>query len=131
MPRRAPSPCREARCAALVDSKVGYCPTHLEEHNRHSKHRHRRYNKARFLDAKENELNRFYRTSTWRKLRTAYISQSPLCEHCTLRNRVTVGTMVDHIHERRDGGDDLDMSNLQTLCHRCHAHKTAEERNKR
>ena len=135
MPRRAPSPCREARCAALVDSKVGYCKQHIRAHEAQAKakakHRHRKYNKVRSSDDKEKGLNRFYGTASWKKLRNAYIAKVPLCQHCTLRGKVTEGAMVDHIIERRDGGESLDMSNLQTLCFRCHAYKTAEERNKR
>ena len=131
MPKRAPMPCRTQRCPKVVDSRIGYCDIHLEEHNRSQKGRHRRYNQARSLDPGEAKLARFYQTAAWHKIRTAYMSQSPLCEHCTLRNRVVVGTMVDHIEERRDGGADLDMSNLQTLCHRCHSTKTAEERRRR
>jgi 5-methylcytosine-specific restriction protein A len=131
MPRRAPSPCREQRCPELVDSSVGYCKQHLRAHKAQAKQRHRKYNKARASNEDERSLQRFYRTASWRNIRAAYITKSPLCELCTLRNRVVVGTVVDHIIERRDGGDDLDMANLQTLCHRCHTVKTNEERSKR
>lgn len=128
MPRRANRPCRAQNCPKVHDTKEGYCPVHLEEHIRNQRPRNRRYNKDRSLNKDEYKLSRFYSTTAWKRLREAYITREPLCEHCTLRGRVAVGTMVDHIHERRDGGASLDMNNLQTLCHRCHAQKTADER---
>jgi 5-methylcytosine-specific restriction endonuclease McrA len=38
---------------------------------------------------------------------------------------------VDHIVERKDGGADYDLRNLQTLCGSHHTEKTLEERRKR
>jgi 5-methylcytosine-specific restriction endonuclease McrA len=35
---------------------------------------------------------------------------------------------VDHIVEIQDGGQEFDPANLRTLCHRCHAAKTAARR---
>ena len=66
----------------------------------------------------------------WEKLRAAYISESPICEHCASRG-ITTGPKesrleVDHIIPFH-GIDDplrLDWGNLQTLCRRCHAIKT-------
>ena len=144
MPRRAPSPCKGTRCPKLVDSKVGYCEEHLREHEQKvsdyqkeykkknkNNGRNTAYYKKRSSDATENDLNKFYGRSNWKKLRSAYIAKSPLCEHCMLLDRVTPASMVDHIVERRDGGSDYDMDNLQSLCHRCHARKTKAERDKR
>ncbi len=39
--------------------------------------------------------------------------------------------VVDHIVEIKDGGDKYNKSNLQTLCIKCHAVKTEEEKRKR
>lgn len=36
--------------------------------------------------------------------------------------------IADHIHERRDGGAELDVANGMTLCAACHSRKTAEAR---
>ena len=135
MPRRAPTACREHRCPNLVDAKVGYCKDHIRAHEaamaKRSKVRHRKYNKQRDSSPEEVELQRFYRTGAWRRVRNDYLARSPLCEHCAMRSRVTVGSIVDHIAERRDGGDSFDQDNMQTLCASCHQHKTNDERGKR
>jgi 5-methylcytosine-specific restriction endonuclease McrA len=38
-----------------------------------------------------------------------------------------LATEVDHIVALRDDGDPFDLANLQPLCHRHHAAKTARE----
>ena len=48
-----------------------------------------------------------------------------LCERC-LPERVTVATVVDHIHPLALGGTDED-SNTRNLCDECHAVVTAEQ----
>ena len=82
--------------------------------------------------------NTFYHTTVWRKVRKLYINTNPLCEECARQGITTPGTMVDHIKpiNREDPykthfgnyGEPLDESNLQTLCERCHAKKSAKER---
>ena len=61
--------------------------------------------------------------SNWAKLRQSILKRDGyLCQiagpGCTM-----LATEVDHITH----GDDHDPSNLQALCHRCHAAKTASE----
>lgn len=61
----------------------------------------------------------------WQKLRAAFLLENPLCVKCSERDLVEAATDVDHIIAHR--GDDslrLDASNLQSLCHSCHAKKT-------
>lgn len=131
MPKSAPRPCRTRGCPLTTDTKEGYCKDHLKEAQRESRHRHRRYDKRRSENPEERKLNRFYKTQHWRKLRDTYIAKNPTCALCARLGRLTVGTVVDHIVERRDGGEDLNQTNLQTLCHRCHTIKTYEEKRKR
>ena len=130
-PKRAPRPCRHRGCPSVVDNKEGFCDDHMREHRRETKARHRRYNQKRQSSPEERELQRFYRTPAWRNIRKSYITDNPLCHLCSQLGRLTVGTVVDHIVERRDGGENFNYSNLQTLCHRCHTVKTQEERKKR
>ena len=62
----------------------------------------------------------------WRRIRNAVLAAEPLCPHCCSRvGRVTAAVSVDHIVPLPEG--DHDPQNLQPLCSRCHAIKTAKE----
>ena len=60
----------------------------------------------------------------WAKLRAAKVNADPMCEIC----RAAPATEVDH-KQPVDARPDLrlEWSNLQSLCHPCHARKTARE----
>jgi len=64
------------------------------------------------------------------QIRASVLSANPLCAKCSERNRITAATEVDHIVPLHKGGTD-DLDNLQSLCHDCHAEKTAAEQGKR
>ena len=49
-----------------------------------------------------------------------------LCQMCLARGVLEMAVEVDHIVPLHQGGTD-DASNLQALCHDCHATKTATE----
>lgn len=55
----------------------------------------------------------------WQKIRAKHLVQYPLCARCG-----ALATDVDHIRPLNAGGTNDD-DNLQSLCHSCHAHKTA------
>ena len=61
----------------------------------------------------------------WRRLRAAYLGRNPFCVHCEARGLLVGATDVDHILAKRKGGTDH-KTNLQALCHACHARKTAK-----
>jgi 5-methylcytosine-specific restriction protein A len=65
----------------------------------------------------------------WRKLRTSFLADNPLCIHCHTANKVTPATDVDHIIRHQGTTDPLfwEIDNLQALCHSCHSRKTAHE----
>lgn len=67
----------------------------------------------------------FYGTTAWRKFRNMYIRKHPLCEMCRRDGRLEAACLVDHIKEIKDGGARLSEDNVQSLCSRCHARKTA------
>jgi len=54
----------------------------------------------------------------WQKLRAMVLARSPLCVRCQ-----EPATDVDHVIAKSLGGTD-ELSNLQTLCHKCHSRKT-------
>ena len=59
-------------------------------------------------------------------LRARTLRANPLCVTCQRKGRLTAAAEVDHITPLHKGGTD-DSSNLQGLCHPCHADKTAAE----
>jgi len=67
----------------------------------------------------------FYHSPTWRKFRKSYLIMNPLCVICDNQGKVTEATVLDHKRRIKDGGHHWDESNLQGLCKRCNAIKTA------
>ena len=76
---------------------------------------------------RDREASRFYSSDRWRKLRAAKLSRNPLCEECARQSKHTPATMVDHIQPIKQGGQALDMDNLQSLCWSCHSAKSIKE----
>ncbi|MGA0081716.1 MAG: HNH endonuclease [Ilumatobacteraceae bacterium] len=76
-----------------------------------------------------NYRNPLYNTTAWRRLRAAVLREQPLCVHCTETGATTLAQMVDHIFPVRLGGDMWALDNLQPLCNKCHARKSAREQN--
>lgn len=80
----------------------------------------------------------FYWSAVWRRKRAAYVRDNPLCRHCEAQGIVTPTQEVDHIKpinpldafDTQNGkyGEPLDDDNLQGLCKRCHASKTAKSK---
>ena len=64
----------------------------------------------------------------WVKLRKKILVRDHyMCQVCKQAGIVTPATEVDHRIPKSRGGSD-DPSNLQSICQRCHAEKTAKER---
>jgi 5-methylcytosine-specific restriction protein A len=112
MPTRASRPCRKAGCPALVDN--GFCESHRKTENA-NRERWRGTASSRGYD------------SEWRRLRLqALIRDKHICQHCLAAGRATSADEVHHIlkiathpHLR------LVLTNLISLCKRCHAKLTA------
>jgi 5-methylcytosine-specific restriction protein A len=73
----------------------------------------------------------FYSCSAWIKLRNYKRLLSPLCEHCEKLGLIIPYHTIDHIKPISEGGEPLNLDNLQTLCKQCHAIKTGKETSKR
>lgn len=70
----------------------------------------------------------FYQSPEWRALvRDIKRQRGAWCERCGSTDRV----IADHIQERKDGGADLDPENIELLCGKHHAAKTAAARGAR
>lgn len=82
--------------------------------------------------------SRFYYTAQWKRLRITHLMKEPLCRHCNEKGIVTPAVDIDHIipinpHNAWDYdgvryGSPVSSSNLQSLCKKCHAKKTAASR---
>lgn len=70
----------------------------------------------------------FYQSRKWRSLRSLKLQQTPLCEQCGRKGILTPAQMVDHIVPINKGGAPLDLGNLQSLCNKCHAAKSAKDK---
>jgi len=79
----------------------------------------------------------FYNTSTWKQIRETHINGSTVMpDGFVLSNKYCVECYpllvpmhaVDHKERRKAGGED-DLSNLQSLCVKHHASKSAREAN--
>jgi 5-methylcytosine-specific restriction endonuclease McrA len=72
--------------------------------------------------ARDPERSHFYQSAVWRGARARHLRDHPNCVVCS-----QPANFVDHIVPRSEGGADLDPSNLQSMCRRCHGQKTQAE----
>jgi 5-methylcytosine-specific restriction endonuclease McrA len=70
----------------------------------------------------------FYNSTTWRKARRIYLNEHPFCAICLQKGVYKKATVVDHIIPIRKGGERLNPENFQSLCHSCHARKSAKDK---
>ena len=69
-----------------------------------------------------------YRSAAWRAMVKAIKrKRGDHCERCGSTHRV----IGDHIVEIKDGGAELDETNVELLCQACHNRKTAQARARR
>lgn len=74
------------------------------------------------------ESDALYKTGAWRALRTQQLRRAPLCAECLRAGKIVPATEVDHITPHKgDVNLFFDAKNLQSLCKKCHARKTARE----
>lgn len=79
----------------------------------------------------QGKVGGFYSSSIWIKVRDLKRRLNPICEECERNNIITPYHTIDHIKPIAEGGEWLDLDNLQTLCDKCHRVKTAKEVHKR
>lgn len=112
MPLSAPKPCGD--CGVLVRDGTARCAKHKVQ-------------AGSFADTRRGTRHERGYGKEWDKLRQVALSRDKhLCQACLQSGAVTVGTHVDHVRPKSQGGSD-DMSNLQTLCAQCHKTKTQRE----
>lgn len=117
MPARLKRACRYSGCAGTTTHRSGYCEKHQPTESSWSPWQRK----------KGSSSQRGY-GSDWRKLRSMILERdNHLCQEHLKQGVIKAGHHVDHIVPKAQKGTD-EPSNLQTLCHSCHAHKTATER---
>lgn len=70
----------------------------------------------------------FRSSAVWQQVRSKKLNLNPICEKCSLRNKIRKAEEVDHIIPLHKGGHRTILSNLQSLCNICHREKTRKER---
>ena len=81
----------------------------------------RHKDKERQYNASRPARHGFYASPEWRRVRDWYRSRYPLCEECQRQGRVTAAELVHHKREISQGGELLDVDNLESLCRSCHS----------
>jgi 5-methylcytosine-specific restriction protein A len=115
MPRKPLLPCRHPGCPRLSDQS--YCEIHRRQNKSQAD---REYNKNR----RNQELQAFYDSPQWRRMRAIKIKCTPYCEECYRQGSISEAKIVDHILPIKDCPDRrLDLTNLQSLCLSCHNKK--------
>ena len=110
--------CLSGGCGVLVEQ--GYCEQHAKERNHKSNHAPGRA-----------AARAWYNTRQWQTLRALHIDQHPICEHCKAKGVIKQADHVDHKLSRTLCPDrELDGTNLQSLCIKCHAKKSSREQNR-
>lgn len=67
-----------------------------------------------------------YNTATWKRLRLAHLSLSPVCVGCQAMGILTPANTVDHVVPMSDGGPAFPAHDgLASYCPPCHGAKTA------
>lgn len=67
-----------------------------------------------------------YNSDTWKRLRRAHLSLSPLCVGCEAMGRLSPANTVDHVRPISDGGPAFPgHDGLASYCGPCHSAKTA------
>ncbi len=114
MPLKPKKPCSYPGCSKLVQS--GYC----------DRHKPKRVPVKRTKQEKQpyHELYDY----KWSKASKTHLNQYPLCIECSLDDKLTPATLVDHITPHA-GNKQLfwDRDNWQGLCAPCHGRKSYKE----
>ena len=105
---------KRCKCGTVIPIQIKRC-------DECDKQRHLLYDKTN----RNQESKKFYGSKEWQRVRYLVLNANPFCVVCRIP-----ATLVDHIIPIRDGGDRLNLNNLQPMCSKCHAIKTSNERNR-
>lgn len=83
------------------------------------------YPKTRTNKGYQSSNDPFYQTKEWKAFRRNYLNTYPLCTICDEHDEVVEATVLDHRIPINKGGAKWDYNNLQGLCKKHNAIKTA------
>jgi HNH endonuclease. len=124
MPSKPKRPCIKPGCPNLTSER--YCKDHAHLAEQQQRDRHKQYDTYQ----RDKQTAAFYRSVAWKRVREQRLMMDHgLCQECLRKQRIAQATEVDHVIPIRVRWDlRLTISNLRSLCHRCHMIKTAEDR---
>jgi len=111
--------CKAVGCRSLVDKRGTYCSIHSHKQREDDERKLQWFNNSKY----RNDWTELYNSARWRKERSEYLKENPVCVSCGAD-----ATVVDH-HTAHRGDETLfwDHNNFQGLCDSCHNHKTLME----
>lgn len=89
--------------------------------------------RRRMADPRTARAQRLRNTARWQTFRSLWLDEHPFCVLCEAEGRVASATQVDHVVALRRFDVDamydacFDPANVQGLCIKCHAAKSARE----
>lgn len=131
MTQRPLRKCKKGGCISVT--RNGYCDEHIEYGEKLKANRSRRYDKSKRRHEDNEKYYDFYHGKQWVAMSAAIKRRDKyLCQMCLPLKRFSNADVTDHKVELKDDWSKrLDPTNLWSLCHGCHAIKTAEEKRKR
>jgi 5-methylcytosine-specific restriction protein A len=107
MPHSMMKPCSYPGCSTLVAH--GRCAEHP------------------YADMHIHENQKLYNTQRWKKISANQLRKDPWCAECLRGGYYMPAVEVDHIVPHRGDPIMFYVGPFQSLCHICHARKTASE----
>lgn len=130
--------CRYPGCHAMVKYPHHYCKQHFEHEaeylasrmkwarSRQKSYVHRYNTVTRNRNKVKQDQYNFYRTKQWQDLRQMVLGRDNfVCRYCQTIGRIVPSKTVDHIVPLEVAPNKkVDISNLATICGKCHRLKT-------
>jgi len=120
--------CRWPGCPELILQGEKYCRRHQRRGTDLDQERAAAFEASYRQSPAAQESDRFLRSAAWLAMRKTKLEQDPFCERHAWRGQSILATDVHHREARAARPDlALELSNLESLCHRCHSQATMAE----
>ena len=112
----------------LPARQCSVCGTIFEGHRCPECNPRTRRRLSRAAPEKKRRFDKFYQSNRWKRKSYGYRRRHPFCAWCLRDGYLVKADVVDHVVPLAAGGAPMDDANLQSLCHQCHAIKTAMDK---